>query len=521
MLLFLIFSFSAIAETVTGIVFEDENQNGILDAGEPGIVGVPVSNQLDVVLTDKSGAFELSVTDRTIVFVSKPNGYELPMGEDQLPQFYYLHFPEGSPTDFKYPGMAPTGKLPESVNFPLTKAHDSKKFTAIVTGDPQPHSVIEVDYFRDDIVAEMLKEEADIYVALGDIVFDYLDLYPRYIDVVSQLGIPAYNIHGNHDMNYRALTDEYAAETFRDHFGPEYYSFDYGEVHFMVIDDVLYDGWNVKEDHYGGYTGRITARQLTWIKNDLSHVPDDKLIVISKHIPLLTLSDRHPESGGYATIENISALYDLLRDRKQILALSGHTHKTEVIQLDESHGWTGEGEFWNINPGAACGAWWTGPKDSRGVPEAYCMDGSPNGYFMFDFDGTDYEYRFRPANLPEKHQIRVSTPVGSVKSNELAELAIFANVFVGGSGTKVKYRIDEGSFELMEKREIKDEFMQQYFLSYRDTMPSWLQGVAKSSHLWTATMPTSLEVGMHTIAVIATDHQGHELEGYSVIEVVE
>ena len=520
LLLSLLFCAQSNAELAQGFVFEDLNGNGLKDPGEPGIAGVAVSNQVDVVLSGADGGYQLPVSERTILFVSKPNGYELPRGDDQLPKFYYLHFPEGSPTDFTFPGIAPTGSLPDSVDFALVRAADPKKFTAIVTGDPQPHSQIEVDYFRDDIVAEMMHEDADLYIALGDIVFDHLDLYPRYIDVVSQLGLPAYNIHGNHDMNYRAVNDEFAAETFRDYFGPEYYSFDYGDVHFIVIDDVLYKGWNVEGNHYGGYTGRITDRQLTWMRNDLAHVSEDKLVVISKHIPLLTLKDRDATPDNYLYIENLEEFFDVVKDRKKILALSGHTHLTEVIKVDERHGWNEAGEFWNVNPGAACGAWWTGPKDVRGIPAAYCMDGSPNGYFMFEFDGTDYEYTFRPANLPREHQIRVSTPVGSVKSCELSKVPVVANVFVGGVDTDVKCRVGDGAWVPMQKQEISDVFMQDYFISYRETMPSWLQSVAVSSHIWTCELPVDLAPGMHTVEVVAVDHQGHELTGYSLIEVV-
>jgi len=509
-------------ENAHGTVYEDLNRNGVWDVGEPGIEGVAVSNQIEVVLTDAEGRYTLPVGERTVLFVSKPAGYALEKNEKKLPQFYYLHFPEGSPSDFKYPGIAPTGPLPASIDFALLKVDESKDFTMLVSGDPQPHSQAEMDYFRDDVVAEMLHEDAALYLALGDLVFDYLDLYPRYVDIVGQLDMPTYHVHGNHDMNYKALTDEYAAETFRDTFGPEYYSFDVGKVHFIVIDDVHYNGWNVEENHYGGYTGRITERQLAWMQHDLALVPSDKLIVLSSHIPLVTLAPERLETGGYFYLENIEALYDILKDRSQILALSGHTHLTEVIQLDARHGWKGGGTFWNVNPGAACGAWWTGPKDARGVPAAYCMDGSPNGYFVFQFSGTDYEYWFRPVNMSQDHQIRVSVPTGTIRKSALADTPILANVFVGGSGTVVNCRVGgDSTIQQMVQTTISDPFMQRYLEAYRDTMPSWLQDVAASSHLWKASLPQDLQAGMHTIEVHATDHQGHQLTGQAIIEVVE
>ena len=46
------------ADTARGTVFEDRNGNGRLDAGEPGIEGVRVSDGLDVVTTDADGQYD-------------------------------------------------------------------------------------------------------------------------------------------------------------------------------------------------------------------------------------------------------------------------------------------------------------------------------------------------------------------------------------------------------------------------------------------------------------------------------
>jgi len=49
-----------------GVVYEDRNANGQRDQGEPGVAEVPVSNQLEVVLTDAEGGYALPITDDTI-----------------------------------------------------------------------------------------------------------------------------------------------------------------------------------------------------------------------------------------------------------------------------------------------------------------------------------------------------------------------------------------------------------------------------------------------------------------------
>src|SRR3954468_21046601 len=59
---------------ISGIVFDDRNANGTRDPGEPGLAGVPVSNQDTVVVTDASGAFRMTAAGTGVIFVSVPDG---------------------------------------------------------------------------------------------------------------------------------------------------------------------------------------------------------------------------------------------------------------------------------------------------------------------------------------------------------------------------------------------------------------------------------------------------------------
>jgi len=88
--------------------------------GEKGIPGVLVSNQKEVVQTDDNGRFKISVDEETIIFITKPAGYITPVDDNNLPQFYYIHQPKGSP-ELKYGGVEATGKLPNRLYFPLFK----------------------------------------------------------------------------------------------------------------------------------------------------------------------------------------------------------------------------------------------------------------------------------------------------------------------------------------------------------------------------------------------------------------
>src|SRR3954464_15691684 len=82
-----------------------------------GIADVMVSNGLDVAKTDAQGKWSLPVDDGDSVFVIKPTGWALPVDPaTNLPRFAYVYAPSGSPDlSFRFAGVAPTGKLPDSI----------------------------------------------------------------------------------------------------------------------------------------------------------------------------------------------------------------------------------------------------------------------------------------------------------------------------------------------------------------------------------------------------------------------
>lgn len=120
--------------TATGTVFLDTNGNQVKDNDEKGLPGVRVSNGQDIVQTDANGQYVLTVTDDTILFVIKPRGFMTPINENRLPKFYYIHKPHGSPEGLKYAGIAPTGPLPASIDFPLTEQSEADTFKVLVFG---------------------------------------------------------------------------------------------------------------------------------------------------------------------------------------------------------------------------------------------------------------------------------------------------------------------------------------------------------------------------------------------------
>ncbi|MEM8867958.1 MAG: metallophosphoesterase N-terminal domain-containing protein, partial [Verrucomicrobiota bacterium] len=261
------------ADTATGYVFEDVNGDGIRQSDEPGIEGVAVSNGSLVTLTDAAGQYSLTVGEDTAVFVIKPAGWRLPVNELMLPQFYYLHKPHGSPSGLKYEGVGPTGPLPESIDFPLTKNQSEEVFRVLLFGDPQPRTLEHIAAFEADIITEVTDiQGVDFGITLGDIVSDNLDHFEPINKAIAKTGIPFFYVYGNHDMNFDVEEDRLADETFERIYGPATYAFYHGQSLFLILDNVIYP-------HKGrGYIGGFTENQLTFFENLFETVPDDTLL---------------------------------------------------------------------------------------------------------------------------------------------------------------------------------------------------------------------------------------------------
>ncbi|MEQ7129296.1 calcineurin-like phosphoesterase C-terminal domain-containing protein [Actinopolymorpha sp. B11F2] len=539
-------------QVATGVVFEDRNKNGRRDAQEPAVRHVSVSNGREVVRTDSQGRYRINVTDETIIFVTKPSGYMVPVDDKQLPEFYYIHYPNGSPVETDYPGISPTGPLPESVNFPLYKEKESDTFQALVFADPQTTTLAELDDLRTDVANELTDTDASFGVTAGDVVNDPLDLFGPHNEIIATMGVPWWNLPGNHDINYDVPDDTYSTETYKSVYGPTDYSFDYGQAHFVNMDNIDYLGEG------RGYRGYLDERRLEWLANDLAHVSKDKLIVITTHIPLRTeaIGDQAQNTV------NLDQIFEVLKDRKHIFSTSGHdtSNSWQTYMEPGEMGptppganpavWPGKGTFHHqVLAEVRGGGWSTGPTDARGVPAADMADGNPNGYYFLDVEGNDYRMRYKPASLPEDFQMRItfrggegnrtlsngvpvwipSGPSGSGGISPAPRFApgdwndeqvplVEANVFDGGERHRVEVRFDDGKFSPMDYNPpsfgVTDGDPNGNLDTYIRALRESLEGSERpvnpepSSHIWTVPVPQELGAGEHTVTIRSIDPYG-------------
>lgn len=488
-------------EKAKGLIFEDLNNNGKKDRKEKVLPNVLVSNGVDVVATNKKGEYEISVTNDSPVFVIKPSGYQFPLDSYNLPKFYYLHKPTGS-TDLKYGGVKPTGNLPKSIDFALLPKKESNDFTTFVFGDPQAYTKEEIQFFIDGIVKDLKKTEAVKFgISLGDLVGDDLSLHPDYKNAIKQIGLPWYNVMGNHDMDYDAKIDEHSDETYEANFGPNNFSFNYGKVHFIILDDILYPDPRDGKSYWGGFR----EDQLKFVENDLKFVPKDHLVVLSFHIPL------EDNNNEWFRVSDRERLFDLLKDFPHTLSLSAHTHIQQQIFYGKDKGWKQTKPHHEYNVGTTSGDWYSGEMNEQGVPASTMRDGTPKGYALLHFKGNEYSVDYKVAGKSEQYQINVFAPKEVIKAPK-SRHSVYANVFMGTPKDEVFYSINDGEWKKMKFTEEGDPAYESTFYKW-DVSEKAVKGRRPSksmisTHLWSAKIPTDLQVGTHKVKVKATDMYG-------------
>lgn len=494
-------------QTATGIVFYDTNLNKIFDPGETPLPDVRVSNGREIVRTGADGRYQLPVDDDTILFVIKPKGWRNPFNKDMLPQFYYIHKPNGSPKSH-FPGVPPTGPLPASVDFPMYPQDEPEVFKALFFGDPQPRNQKEVEYVYHDVIEQLIGTTASFGVTLGDIAFDNLDTLDTQNQGIAMLGIPWYSVIGNHDLNNEATTDKDSDETFHRIYGPNYYSFDYGNVHFIALDDVE---WSREPDQKSGkYQGGLDEAQMEFIRNDLALIPEDQMVVLMMHIPLVQIGNR-------------AELFRLIEKRPLCVSISGHTHYQEHLFLEGKDGWHGPQPHHHIINVTVSGSWWSGVPDEYGIPHTMMRDGAPNGYSVMTFDGKKYDWEFFAARRPAEYQLHIHAPETLPVDRTSTEILV--NVFGGSDRSKVEIQVGKDAPWIPLAKVMRRDPV---FLDLKEKehenrgkpgLGRQLPDPIASPHLWQGATPPGLSPGTHLISIRTTDMFGKTYTGDRIIRV--
>ncbi|MEO0339562.1 MAG: calcineurin-like phosphoesterase C-terminal domain-containing protein, partial [Bacteroidota bacterium] len=420
---------------------------------------------------------------------------------------------------------------PDEINFPLYPEQSAQSYKVVLFGDPQPYTIEAVDFLSDDIISELIeKHQLKFGMTMGDIVGDDLDLFSPMNQAVSKLGIPWYNVLGNHDMNLMASTDELSDETFERVYGPATYAFVYGDVHFIVVDNVIHERVGDSRRYVGG----LRPDQLEFVANYLELVPKNHLIVLNMHIPLV----QHGETFRKSDQKD---LFELLKDFPNTLSISAHTHMHEHRFFhQDSSDWQQAKPHHHFNVGTTSGSWWNGMRNEVDVPHTTMRDGTPNGYSFITFNGTDYIIDWKVAGSPADHQMNIHLPRGVV-ANSSDTVLLTANFFNGSEQSKLEYRIKGVSeWREMEKVDKYDPYylkIDQRWKQFKEAKLNvhWeetfgstasfpgtpMPAPQPSSHLWEANIGSDFPAGRHIIEVRAKDRYGRVFSDFTTLRVVE
>jgi hypothetical protein len=340
----------------------------ITDTGGNPIAGVVVSDSFSCVLTDANGVYQMKKNNAAIlVHYSLPADCAVNVANAavNMAAFY-----------------APLKPAVERYDFTLRKLPKVETdFTLICIGDPQTTNGTDMVRFKNETVADinafLNTVDTPCYgLIMGDIVGNQTELFPQMKTLMGAAHMPLFTTIGNHDKN--GGTDIKPRETkhFCDAFGPTDYSFNRGNVHFVSLDNIIYSN----DDNY---TAGFTDAQVEWLRQDLSYVSTDKMIILYYHIPIRNTN----------SIRNRANILDLLKPFDNVHLMCGHTHYNEYSPV------TTPKQMHEHVHAAACGSWWKSNVNG---------DGTPNGYAVYEVSGTHFtNWFYKPTRYSRDFQIRL------------------------------------------------------------------------------------------------------------------
>ncbi len=343
-----------------------------------GVRDVVVTDGLRVTQTNDEGEYEL-VSDgrRPFVYLSLPSGYRIPTNPTGTAHFYKKITPDSN------------GEMTARFQLePRRNSEDHHRF--LLLADPQTENNYEVERFHSETVPDiqqLIRSFGDgqpiFGFGCGDLMFDNLELFPEYEVAVKKSGVPFFQVLGNHDIVFDVPSTEKSYKVFHEYFGPSHYSFDMGEVHYIVLNNIFWHG--------AGYIGYLGRDQLDWLKANLARVESGRTVIVTMHIPAESKQYARFGQGTPSThisVTNRHELYRLLEPYNAHI-LSGHTHEHEHVF---------EGGVHEHIHGTVCGAWWSGP---------ICFDGTPNGYGVYEVRGSELRWQYKSTGKAHDHQIRL------------------------------------------------------------------------------------------------------------------
>jgi len=183
-------------------------------------------------------------------------------------------------------------------------------FQFVVIGDTRPRFESESFRLFEGLIAKINALEPALVVNLGDLIYGYGPArkekqWDKYEAVIKTLRVPYYQVPGNHDTHSKEARRVYGRR-----FGKFYQSFDYGDCHFVLLDNTENERW--------GYLG---AAQLDWLKADLKQTKA-RAVFVFMHFPVWEPERITPEYYEFWA----QTLHPLFKESRVQAVFGGHYH---------------------------------------------------------------------------------------------------------------------------------------------------------------------------------------------------
>lgn len=449
------------------------NVSGKVTCDGAPVEGVVVSDGHAVTTTDAAGAYSLlSTKDYGYVFISIPGGYEVPRN-GVIPEFFKT--------------LSMDSSREEKADFTLKKV-DQTEYTMLFFGDMHlADRMSDFAQFRDfaaDVNRLLDESGTPVYaLTLGDMAWDRFwyryDLGDYLNEMNNDFGenLPVFHTIGNHDHDADAQGDFYTTMKYRSTIGPTYYSFNVGETHFIVLDDI--DCRNTPSER--SFYNMIVSEEYQWLKKDLEHVSKSAPIVVTMHAPLYNDKGDIQQKNGY------SGLISLFDGYERVHVVTGHTHI--IYNVDRLSSGV---PVYESNSGAVCGGWWM---TGANVGIHLSGDGAPGGYRVMEFSGRDYTTFFKGTDRPRDYQFR---------SHDRNELHLCASEWTPDASAYGKQAFEEtvGEYAMASDGNY-------VLINVWDYDPSWTITVIENGKSLPVTRLENVKDPLYLVAYEAYEYENH------------
>lgn len=439
----------------------------------------------------------------------------------RIPSDYLPVLKKGVPTFFS---TVPQYKGKErKANITLIKRKSSAdSYSMMMIADPQAHFYTpenkseNIGYAGTDVWKDMFSDmkktvsasQVPFYgMCLGDIAAlsvgaksAYPSVYLEYCKGIETLGIPFFNVVGNHDhlLNNEVETDDESVLTYEDFFGPRNFSFDLGQVHHIVMDNSIYiKGYRRYPVIYG-----LEDEYLTWLKGDLARVPKDMPVMLYMHANLFN------ENGVLNLVyEGLPGAYKLdellaaLQGFDKLYVWAGHTHAGEFIGKVESPDNPSGIETFIVGRGTGGYA-----------NEHICPEGTPRGYVIMDVDGKDISWRyhvqlteeapFRGKKQPDlKLKTTENNQIRAYSRGSYGDDCVYANVYLWDKHWQMPVLRIGDQVYTMTRDDVYDLSYKELILAYQPWSKKKLNYSGRRTHSFMVRVPQEAS-GEGTVEVI-------------------